>query len=176
MMRRLDSIDKIVNRHLCMGCGACAAARPDAVTMIDTETHGRRPRLRKRISKPENEALARICPGREIEFEPARDYDRAAWGPILEVWEGHAVDPELRGQGIGRQLVRDSLALARSGPWAFCFVSGERDYYPKLGFSKLTAHQVDLPAPIEEERLHIISVSATNLEDLPEAPWVIRSS
>jgi predicted N-acetyltransferase YhbS len=87
-----------------------------------------------------------------------------------------AVDPELRGQGIGRQLVRDSLALARSGPWAFCFVSGERDYYPKLGFSKLTAHQVDLPAPIEEERLHIISVSATNLEDLPEARWVIRSS
>jgi len=87
-----------------------------------------------------------------------------------------AVDPELRGQGIGRQLVRESLALARSGPWALCFVSGERDYYPKLGFSKLKADQVDLPAPIEEERLHIISVSATNLEDLPEAPWVIRSS
>jgi len=66
--------------------------------------------------------------------------------------------------------------LARSGPWALCFVSGERDYYPKLGFSKLKADQVDLPAPIEEERLHIISVSATSLEDLPETPWVVRSS
>ena len=49
-----------------------------------------------------------------------------------------AVDPALRGQGIGRQLVLKSIDLARQqGHWHWCFVSGERDYYPKLGFSKL---------------------------------------
>jgi len=84
-----------------------------------------------------------------------------------------AVDPDLRGQGIGRQLVRESLALAEKGPWRWCFVSGERDYYPKLGFSKLTAHDVDLPAPIEEERLHLISVSGDSLSEMPPRPWAI---
>jgi coenzyme F420 hydrogenase subunit beta len=112
MMRRLDSIDKVVNRHLCMGCGACAAARPDLVTMIDTESHGRRPRLRKHASKAENQALARICPGREIRFDPANDYDSAAWGPVLQVWEGHAVDPELRFRGSSGGVV-SALALHR---------------------------------------------------------------
>jgi len=85
-----------------------------------------------------------------------------------------AVDPELRGQGIGRQLVRESLVLAEQGPWHWCFVSGERDYYPKLGFSKLTADDVDLPAPIEEERLHLISVSGDSLSEMPPRPWAIR--
>ena len=85
-----------------------------------------------------------------------------------------AVDPELRGQGIGRELVLKSLDLARNGPWDFCFVSGERDYYPKLGFTKLSSDQVDLLAYIEEERLHMISVSAKKSYDLPTPPWAIR--
>ena len=85
-----------------------------------------------------------------------------------------AVDPELRGQGIGRQLVRESLALAEKGPWHWCFVSGERDYYPRLGFTKLSLSDVDLPAPIEEERLHLISVSGDSLSDMPPRPWKIR--
>ena len=110
MMRRLDSIEKVVSNHLCMGCGACAAARPDLVTMVDTETHGRRPHLLKKASRSEDQALARICPGREIRFEPANDYDRAAWGPVLEVWEGHATDPELRYRGSSGGVV-SALAL-----------------------------------------------------------------
>ena len=86
-----------------------------------------------------------------------------------------AVDPTLRGQGIGRQLVLQSLEHARKGPWEFCFVSGERDYYPKLGFTKLSSDQVDLLAIIEEERLHLISVCSKKIEDLPTSPWAIRS-
>lgn len=85
-----------------------------------------------------------------------------------------AVDPKLRGQGIGMALVRQSLALAKEGPWRFCFVSGEPDYYPKLGFAKIAADQLDLPAMIEEERLHMMSVSGDSLVDLPAVPWNIR--
>jgi predicted N-acetyltransferase YhbS len=84
-----------------------------------------------------------------------------------------AVDPELRGHGIGMRLVQHGLAAAGEGGWRFCFVSGEPEYYPKLGFTKLRLDQVDLPAPIEEERLHIISISGNSLDDLP-SPWVIR--
>jgi predicted N-acetyltransferase YhbS len=87
-----------------------------------------------------------------------------------------AVNPALRGQGIGMALVREGLKRAGQGPWAFCFVSGEPDYYPRLGFSKISAGQVDLPAPIEEERLHLISVSDHEIHSLPPEPWVISSA
>jgi coenzyme F420 hydrogenase subunit beta len=110
MMRKPDSIERIVESHLCMGCGACAAARPDLVTMVDTDTHGRRPRPKDGISAAESQLLAQICPGREIRFEPAANYDEAAWGPVLEVWEGHALDPELRFRGSSGGVV-SALAL-----------------------------------------------------------------
>ena len=86
-----------------------------------------------------------------------------------------AVDPDLRGFGIGMELVRKGLAQAELGIWHFCFVSGEPDYYPKLGFTKINQSQLDLPSPIEEERLHMIPVSGDSLDDLPDVAWVIRS-
>jgi coenzyme F420 hydrogenase subunit beta len=76
-MRKPDSLEQIVDRHLCMGCGTCAAARPDLVTMVDTEQHGRRPRLKPGADPSATRALARLCPGREIRFAPPRDYDEA---------------------------------------------------------------------------------------------------
>jgi predicted N-acetyltransferase YhbS len=85
-----------------------------------------------------------------------------------------AVDPDLRGQGIGMTLVRQGLMRASTGQWHFCFVSGEPNYYPRVGFTKLKQGDVDLPAPIEEERLHMISVSGDSLADLPPPPWAIR--
>jgi coenzyme F420 hydrogenase subunit beta len=95
-MSNLDSIERVVERHLCMGCGACAAVRPGLVKMVDTEHHGRRPVVKSGLSDDTASALADVCPGKEIVFQPAANYDEAAWGPILEVWEGHATDPELR--------------------------------------------------------------------------------
>jgi coenzyme F420 hydrogenase subunit beta len=109
-MRQSESLEKIVDRHLCMGCGACAAARPDLISMVDTETHGRRPKISKRTSAATSRSLAEICPGRAIRFAPAQDYDEAAWGPVLEVWEGHATDPELRFRGSSGGVV-SALAL-----------------------------------------------------------------
>lgn len=111
-MRNPSHVADIVDRHLCMGCGACAAARPDLVRMVDTEAHGRRPRLTGDATDKETRALARLCPGREIRLAQAESYDEAAWGPVLEVWEGHAVDPELRFQGSSGGVV-SALALHR---------------------------------------------------------------
>lgn len=86
-----------------------------------------------------------------------------------------AVDPELRGQGIGMALIKEALARAEQGAWRFCFVSGEPNYYTMLGFTKLAQSQVDLPAPIEEERLHMMSISSDSLDDLTPSPWIIRA-
>jgi len=64
--------------------------------MVDTEHHGRRPLVKTGIDDDTARALVDVCPGKEIVFQPAANYDEAAWGPVLEVWEGHATDPELR--------------------------------------------------------------------------------
>lgn len=114
-MRRVDTIQEVVRKNLCMGCGACAAARPDIVRMIDTEAHGRRPVIASDAPSGAGRELARVCPGRAIDARSpgpggARDYSYAAWGPVLEVWEGHATDPELRFRGSSGGVV-SALAL-----------------------------------------------------------------
>ena len=91
-----------------------------------------------------------------------------------------AIDPAAKGRGIGRGLVRDSLAAAhRDGRWRWCFVSGEPGYYTDLGFTKIGEADVDLPAPIEDERLHLLDFSGKTpgnygLRDMPERPWAVR--
>lgn len=109
-MHRVDTIQDVVRRNLCMGCGTCAAARPDIVRMADTVAHGRRPVIAKDAPAGAGRELAKVCPGRAIDAGPPgpdgkRDYSYAAWGPVLEVWEGHAADPELRYRGSSGGVV-----------------------------------------------------------------------
>ena len=112
MKRDIETIEEVVENHLCMGCGTCAAARPDIVQMIDTVGHGRRPVIAGQASEEEAKALMRTCPGIAIDASPplvsggdADSYEHAAWGPILEVWEGHATDPEMRYKGSSGGVV-----------------------------------------------------------------------
>ena len=55
-----------------------------------------------------------------------------------------AVEPELRGQGIGRALLRRSLDAARAAGWRHVFLVGERAYYEPLGFSPADAAGVSV--------------------------------
>ena len=109
-MSKALKLKQIVDQHLCMGCGACAAARPDAIEMVDTTHHGRRPLLKTPSASTNEPDIAGICPGREIRFAPAKNYEQAAWGPVMEVWEGHATDHDLRFNGSSGGAV-SALAL-----------------------------------------------------------------
>ena len=110
-MNRITTIQDVVDRHLCMGCGTCAAVRPDIVKMVDTVAHGRRPLIASDAGEEAGRALASTCPGRAIDATAAPDpagagsYEHAAWGPVLEVWEGYATDPELRFNGSSGGVV-----------------------------------------------------------------------
>lgn len=99
-------IPNIRESGLCCGCGACAYYAPEAIEMVDAPLHGRRPELKTagRQSGELTEA-ARVCPGVGLAHETASSQSACiqqllpAWGPVLDVWEGYAVDPELRYAG-----------------------------------------------------------------------------
>ncbi len=59
--------------------------------------------------------------------EIARGTDAVLLGPL-------AVEPHLRGRGIGRALVARGLAAAAEIGYGLCLVSGDPDYYRPFGF------------------------------------------
>ena len=99
--RSIDGIHDVAEFGLCAGCGACAFAQPDEIAMVDDLDAGRRPVVRSIDGQllPTLKALA-VCPGVGLEqTDPVPNEIselRAKWGPVLEVWEGFAADPELR--------------------------------------------------------------------------------
>lgn len=99
-------IRTVAERHLCTGCGVCAYLSPDEIAMVDDLESGRRPLLRESAeADPRSRDAAEACPGSRL----WHDHDALprgvipellpAWGPVLEVWEGHAADPEIRFSG-----------------------------------------------------------------------------
>ncbi|MBL4666556.1 MAG: Coenzyme F420 hydrogenase/dehydrogenase, beta subunit C-terminal domain [Sneathiella sp.] len=82
----------------------CAFVEPDRFYIEDAYEYGRRPFLTENPS-PETGAGLRHCPGinqtHDFEHVPD-DLDKNlmdGWGPILDVWEGHATDPDVRFKG-----------------------------------------------------------------------------
>ncbi len=64
-----------------------------------------------------------------------------------------AVEPELRGRGIGRALMRHALDAARAAGWTHVFLIGERAYYAPLGFGPAAAAGVSV-AGEPADRVH----------------------
>ena len=104
--RRISGITDVAERQLCTGCGVCASVQPDVIRMVDDIEFGRRPIVAESDAagqRPTTTAALACCPGAALRHDddPA-GIDvrlRAAWGPVLEVWEGFAADPEIRWKG-----------------------------------------------------------------------------
>lgn len=97
----ISSITDVAERQLCTGCGVCAYVQPDDIEMVDDVDAGRRPVVHRDAggSVGTDRALA-ACPGVGLSHGPdpagAIQDVRAEWGPVLEVWEGHAADADIR--------------------------------------------------------------------------------
>jgi coenzyme F420 hydrogenase subunit beta len=123
-MPRIQKLTVVVESRLCIGCGACSYFRPEDVQLRDFAAEGIRPVVTGSSGRA-NEALA-VCPVVQTDFGALADYPAAGrlgdetfqqdWGQVLEVWEGHATDPEIRFKGSSGGAL---TALA-----AFCLEKG----------------------------------------------------
>ncbi len=103
--RRIKNAQDVARWRLCVGCGACAFVCPQRnITLVDVVGEGIRPRLSADRCTQCGDCLA-ACPGINADHSSRAGVNGLlgellqGWGPVLEVWEGHASDQSLRFNG-----------------------------------------------------------------------------
>jgi len=105
MVYKIKTLRDISQYQLCCGCGLCAYLDPESVTMIDNPLEGRRPLFLEPEDEEACSASFSCCPGYRLEKKKVPEGQqsngalRNHWGPVLALWEGYAVDPEVRFKG-----------------------------------------------------------------------------
>ena len=102
-----------------------------------------------------------------------KDLGALLLGPI-------AVEPDRRGEGIGVQLILESLALARAYGYRICILVGDPDYYVRFGFMPASPYGLILPGPVDDHRFLALDLEEGALKGVggiigPGGPPVGRS-
>ena len=64
-----------------------------------------------------------------------------------------AVHPERQNIGIGRALMRDGLGKAKAQGHLLVVLVGDEPYYARVGFKRVPYGQIELPGPVDPDRL-----------------------
>lgn len=152
MKLSLLNVQDVAENQLCTGCGACAFASPAHVEMVDTLHDGRRPRVKSGTSSVDamEQAMA-VCPGIEQHRTPHEDSPGAItslfndWGPVLEIWEGFATDPEIRFRGSSGGVITalGLFAVERGAMKGVLHVKARKDQ-PLLNTASLSRSRAEL--------------------------------
>lgn len=107
MKPKINSLTDVPEWQLCCGCGVCAYLYPEMIEMVDIPATGRRPKFTaiNNVDRLFKQGLG-VCPGVNVKH-PHQHYDKLdiikslvkSWGPVWEVWEAYAADPEIRYKG-----------------------------------------------------------------------------
>jgi coenzyme F420 hydrogenase subunit beta len=115
MLNQIRSLKDVVDWGLCTGCGACHYnCDKGAIQLVNVPSLGIRPQFTSEGCSGCTRCLS-ICPGNHIDGQQATgpaiasEFDSEI-GAVLEVWEGHASDPEIRYRGSSGGVL-SALAL-----------------------------------------------------------------
>lgn len=134
LMAKINNAADIAAWRMCIGCGACVYACPERKILLeDIEEDGIRPFLRDSDCRGCTDCL-KVCPGLETAHAAGGPENvlvrelKSGWGPVLELWEGHAANPRFRFEGSSGGVVS---ALA-----AFCLENGFAEGVMHIGASE----------------------------------------
>jgi predicted N-acetyltransferase YhbS len=77
-----------------------------------------------------------------------------------------AVEPALRGKGIGISLMQHGIERARALGFATMILVGDEPYYARVGFAKFPPGRIRMPGPVDPERLLGLALKAGALDSL----------
>ena len=76
-----------------------------------------------------------------------------------------AVHPNLQGQGIGRALMKHTLALAKARGERLIILVGDEPYYARVGFRKVPQGRLVMPGHVDPHRLLYLELAEGALND-----------
>ena len=76
------------------------------------------------------------------------------------------VDNTYKNLGIGRELMNRTLQAARCAKHAHILLVGDLPYYERFGFTQIPRGTIDLPGPVDPERLLICNL-VPNSDPMP---------
>lgn len=86
-------VDKIKNKHLCLGCGLCSSVLGEEKCRMDLGNDGfYTPIVEKKLSKNESKLIGRLCPGIHVESEK----QSGVWGAMEAIEEVWSADSSIR--------------------------------------------------------------------------------
>jgi predicted N-acetyltransferase YhbS len=74
-----------------------------------------------------------------------------------------AVHPERQNVGIGRALMHAGLDEAKARGHRLVILVGDEPYYARVGFKKVPHGQIELPGPVDPDRLLYLELSPGSL-------------
>jgi len=103
---KIKTLNDIVAWRLCLGCGACAyICKNHFVELRNVPNQGIRPFMLSDQCGTCSDCI-QVCPGYSTPgfsnpeaSEKHQQLNEKGWGPIIEIWEGYATDPEVRYHG-----------------------------------------------------------------------------
>ncbi len=136
MSREIRTVEQVAAWRLCLGCGACAFICPEKkITLADFLAEGIRPAV-KADDCGSCTACLEVCPGYEndhTEINRRQGIVRGlgvSFGPVLELWEGHAADPAIRLAGSSGGLITalTLYCLEREGMHGALHIAGDPEH------------------------------------------------
>lgn len=91
-----------------------------------------------------------------------------------------AVKPEMQGKGMGKALIRRTLALATSLGHRICVLVGDREYYEPFGFVNAPKLSFELPGWVDLDRFQVKALvpgalsGVSGMVGKPVEPTVVR--
>lgn len=74
-----------------------------------------------------------------------------------------AVQPDLRGRGIGIALMKHAIAEAKAQGHPSIVLVGDEPYYVRVGFARLAPGRIKLPGPVDPARVLGLSLAEQNV-------------